>query len=172
MNERPESSSPDGIPVLRTVQQHLVHPSEPVIGKVVGSDLCTQSTKTSGIIRHIQIDVSGTPLEGSWVAGQSFGVVPPGVTEHGRPHKLRLYSIAAPTNGEDGEGKILSTTLKRLIDEHWEDHTLYTGVCSNYLADLQIGDQVHLTGPVGKRFVLPEDPAAHDYIFLATGTGI
>lgn len=172
MNEHPESSSPTGIPVLPVVQQHLVHPSEPVMGKIVGSEICTRSKKTSGIIRHIQIDVSGTPLEGSWVAGQSFGVVPPGLTSRGHPHKLRLYSIASPTRGETGDGTIISTTLKRLIDEHWDDHTLYTGVCSNYLADLKIGDPVYLTGPVGKRYLLPKDACAHNYIFIATGTGI
>ncbi len=158
--------------MLREARQHLVNPSEPVIAKVVGSQLCTRSKKSSGIIRHIQIDVSGTPLEGAWIAGQSFGVVPPGLTEQGHPHKLRLYSIASPTRGEQGNGKILSTTLKRLIDEEWDDHTLYTGVCSNYLADLQVGDAVHLTGPVGKRFLLPEDLSAHNYLFIATGTGI
>ncbi|MGJ8637632.1 MAG: FAD-binding oxidoreductase [Phycisphaerales bacterium] len=172
MTQHPESSSPIGIPVLREARQHLVNPSEPVIAKVVGSQLCTRSKKSSGIIRHIQIDVSGTPLEGAWIAGQSFGVVPPGLTEQGHPHKLRLYSIASPTRGEQGNGKILSTTLKRLIDEEWDDHTLYTGVCSNYLADLQVGDAVHLTGPVGKRFLLPEDLSAHNFLFIATGTGI
>jgi ferredoxin--NADP+ reductase len=29
-----------------------------------------------------------------------------------------------------------------------------------------------VTGPAGKRFVLPERPDEHDYIFFATGTGI
>lgn len=172
MTQHPSSSSPIGIPVLREARQHLVHPSEPVIAKVVGSEICSRSKKSSGIIRHIQIDVSGTPLEEAWIAGQSFGVVPPGLTEQGNQHKLRLYSIASPTRGERGEGKILSTTLKRLIDEDWDDHTLYTGLCSNYLADLQVGDAVHLTGPVGKRFLLPEDVSAHNYLFIATGTGI
>lgn len=172
MTQHPNPTSQIGIPVLREARQHLVHPSEPVIAKVVGSKICSRSKKSSGIIRHIQIDVSGTPLEGAWIAGQSFGVVPPGLTEQGHPHKLRLYSIASPTRGEQREGKILSTTLKRLIDEDWDDHTLYTGLCSNYLADLQVGDAVHLTGPVGKRFLLPEDVSAHNYLFIATGTGI
>ena len=34
------------------------------------------------------------------------------------------------------------------------------------------GDPVLLTGPQGKRFVLPERTEEHDYLFLATGTGI
>jgi ferredoxin--NADP+ reductase len=46
------------------------------------------------------------------------------------------------------------------------------GVCSNYLCDLAPGDEVYVTGPVGKRFLLPRDTEAHDYVFVATGTGI
>ena len=162
----------EGIPALPEVQQHVVRPSDPVVGTVIESRVCTKSKKSAGFVRHIEIDVSGTALEGSWVSGQSFGVVPAGHTESGKSHKLRLYSIAAPTKGEGGNGKILSTTLKRVVDEDWTDHTLFTGLCSNYLADLQVGDKVQLTGPAGKRFLLPADPAAHNYIFIATGTGI
>ncbi|MEM9373717.1 MAG: hypothetical protein AAGA55_08735, partial [Planctomycetota bacterium] len=134
--------------------------------------VCTAARRAAGFVRHVAIDVSGTPLEKSWRAGQSFGVVPPGTDARGRPHKLRLYSIASPTAGERGDGTVLSTTVKRMIDEHHGDHTLFLGVCSNYLCDLQEGDEVLVTGPVGKRFVLPEDPDSHDYVFFATGTGV
>lgn len=161
-----------GAPVLPEVTQHLVSPAEPVIGTVKSTEICTKSKKAAGIVRHIEIDVSNTPLVDSWVAGQAFGVIPAGLTPQGKPHKLRLYSIAAPTGGETGDGTVISTTLKRLVGEHWDDHSLYTGVCSNYLADLQVGDPVELTGPVGKRFVLPADPTKHNYMFIATGTGI
>ena len=88
----------------------------------------------------------------------------------------RLYSISAPSWGEDGKGAVLSTTCKRLIDEFSEDdaekHTLFTGICSNYLCDLNVGDEVLVSGPAGKRFLLPLDTAAHNYVFVATGTGI
>jgi len=150
----------------------MVKPAAPVIGTVRDTRLCTRSRKAAGIVRHIEIDVSGTPLEGSWTAGQSFGVIPPGQTESGKPHNLRLYSIASPTGGETGDGTVVSTTVKRTLEEHWESHKLFQGLCSNYLCDLNVGDEVLLTGPVGKRFLLPEHPADHDYIFLATGTGI
>lgn len=168
----PETADIPGIPVPQEVQQHLVKPSDPVEATVVASELCTMSKKAAGFVRHVAIDVSGTPLEGQFCAGQSFGVVPPGLTEHGRPHKLRLYSISSPTAGEDGQGKVLSTSVKRVLDENWDDHTLFSGVCSNYLCDLQVGDKVMVTGPAGKRFVMPADLAAHDYVFFATGTGI
>lgn len=154
-------------------------PGAPVACKVTSSESCVRG-KSASFVRHVCIDVSGTPLEGNFRAGQSFGVIPLGVDGSGRPHKVRLYSIACPSWGEDGAGKIVSTTPKRLIDERRaqssgnvsEDHSLFVGVCSNYLCGLNVGDSVQLSGPAGKRFVLPSDPAEHDYLFLATGTGI
>ncbi len=161
-----------GTPTIPQVDQHAVKPNAPVVGKVHATYLCTASRKAAGFVRHIEIDVSGTELENAWHAGQSFGVIPPGTQSSGKPHKLRLYSIAAPTGGETGDGTIITTTVKRVVDEHWDTHKLLNGVCSNYLCDLNVGDEVLLTGPVGKRFLLPENPADHDYIFIATGTGI
>jgi ferredoxin--NADP+ reductase len=160
-------------PTLPTVTVNVVRPTDPVIGRVVSNELCTKGgTKAAGFVRHVAIDVSGTPLAGSFVSGQSFGVLPPGQDDKGRPHKLRLYSIASPTRGEDGAGNVLATTVKRVLDEHWETKRLFQGVCSNYLCDAQPGDEIRVTGPSGKRFVLPEDRASHDYVFFATGTGI
>jgi ferredoxin--NADP+ reductase len=168
----PESTEIPGIPEMPEIAQHLVKPISPVIGRVHATRLCTRSRKASGFVRHVEIDVSGTALENSWHAGQSFGVIPAGDAGDGKAHKLRLYSIAAPTGGETGDGTIITTTVKRLVDEHWDTHKLVTGVCSNYLCDLNVGDEVLLSGPVGKRFLLPTNPANHDYIFIATGTGI
>ncbi|MHC4448106.1 MAG: ferredoxin reductase domain-containing protein, partial [Planctomycetota bacterium] len=53
-----------------------------------------------------------------------------------------------------------------------EDHSLFLGVCSNYLCNLRPGDEIKITGPNGKRFLLPTNPADHDYLFIAAGTGI
>ena len=167
-----ERAAIPGIPEMPDATQHLVKPISPVIGRVHATRLCTRSRKAASIVRHVEIDVSGTPLENSWRSGQSFGVVPAGEANDGKPHKLRLYSIAAPTGGETGDGTIITTTVKRMLDEHWESHKLITGVCSNYLCDLNVGDEVLLTGPVGKRFLLPSEPEKHQYIFIATGTGI
>ena len=174
-----ESAEHTHDPILPDVAMHLVPPMKPVIGRVTESRNCMKG-KSASFVRHVSIDVSGTPLEGAFCSGQSFGVIPPGVNHNDKPHKVRLYSIASPTRGEDGEGKVLATTCKRLIDEYWPQtpkddetrHDLFTGVCSNYLCDLKVGDEVKVTGPVGKRFVLPAGPARHDYLFLATGTGI
>jgi len=158
-------------PDLPDVQMHLVTPKAPVMGRVVSNERVTDR-KSASFTRHIAIDVSGTPLAGSFIPGQSFGVVPTGTDEAGKPHKVRLYSLASPTRGEDGEGNVVATTVKRTIAEHWETGKLFLGVASNYLCDLAPGDVVPLTGPSGKRFVLPARPHEHDYLFFATGTGI
>lgn len=160
-----------GEPVLPAVHMHLHTPADPGTGVVVSSEPCTRG-KSAGFVRHVVIDVGQTKLAGSFRSGQSFGVLPPGTDDKGRPHHVRLYSIASPTTGEDGQGRHLSTTVKRTIDEHRDHHRLFLGVASNYLCDLQPGEQVKVTGPNGKRFVLPENPAEHDFLFFATGTGI
>lgn len=161
-----------GVPELPEAKMHLATPASPGVGIVTETRRCTANAKAAGVVRHVSIDISRTPLAGNFISGQSFGVIPPGVDANGKPHKLRLYSIASPTHGEDGKGQVLATTVKRTIDEHWETHKLFLGVASNYLCDLQVGDEVRITGPNGKRFVLPSNPGAHDYVFFATGTGI
>jgi len=166
-------------PILPDAQMHLVMPAEPVIGRIVSSDICTKG-KSHSFVRHVAIDVSGTPLAGNFLVGQSFGVIPPGVDKFSKPHKVRLYSIASPSCGEDGAGNVLATTVKRTIDEFKpqrpdddpSDHGLFLGVCSNYLCDIKPGAEVKVTGPSGKRFLLPSNPNEHDYVFIATGTGI
>jgi ferredoxin--NADP+ reductase len=169
------SSSIPGEPILRDVKMHLASPVEPVVGRIRSSERCTVGgarSKSAGFVRHIEIDVSGTPLAGSFVPGQSFGVLAEGADAKGQPHKVRLYSLSSPTRGEDGSGNVVATTVKRTIDEHHETGKLFLGVCSNYLCDLRPGDPVRLSGPSGKRFVLPAEPSKHDYVFFATGTGI
>jgi ferredoxin--NADP+ reductase len=162
-------------PVLPDVQMNLVRPKEPVIGQLVHSESCMKG-RSASFVRHIDIDVSGTPLEGNFRAGQAFGVVPPGRTPDGKLHSVRLYSIASPSWGEDGQGKVLSTTVKRVIDERSADdqqvHDLFLGVCSNWLCDIPLEAEVAVTGPSGKRFLLPANTADHNYVFVATGTGI
>ena len=166
-------------PTLPSVKMNLARAREPVVGRVTHNELCMHG-KSASFVKHLEIDVSGTVLAGNFAPGQSFGVITPGEDERGKPHKVRLYSIACPSWGEDGSGNVLSTTPKRLIDEHTpqrpgddpRDHRLFLGVCSNYLCDLNEGDEVLLTGPSGKRFLLPQSPHEHGYLFVATGTGI
>lgn len=40
--------------------------------------------------------------------GQSIGVIPDGEDKNGKPHKLRLYSIASSALGDFGDSKTVS----------------------------------------------------------------
>ncbi|MBC7773288.1 MAG: hypothetical protein H7210_12390 [Pyrinomonadaceae bacterium] len=160
----------DGI-AYPEVKMHLYRPNEPVAVKIHKSEICT-ARKAAGMVRHVEFDISGTNLVGNCIPGQSIGIVAPGADSKGRPHAVRLYSLASPAKGEGGNPNIVSTTVKRTIDEHWETHKLFMGVCSNHLCDVAVGEEVKMSGPNGKRFVLPSNPAEHDYFFFATGTGI
>ena len=166
-------------PVLPEAKMHVAMPTAPVAAKIAASRLCMKG-KSASFIRHVEIDVGGTALEGTFRAGQSFGVIPDGTDKFGKPHKVRLYSLASPSWGEDGFGRVIATTPKRVIAEREPqsdkddptDHSLFLGVCSNWLCDRRAGDAVSVSGPNGRRFLLPEDPSKHDYLFVATGTGI
>ncbi len=154
---------------LPEVELNIYGPKDPVEVSVVENYIITKESSPN-FVRHITFDVSGTELEGRIKVGQSIGIRPPGKDENGRSHKLRLYSISSPNSGEHGKPNLISTTVKRTIEE-LEDK-LYIGVASNYLADLEPGDKVKITGPSGKRFLLPENPKEFNYLFFATGTGI
>ncbi len=153
------------------VDINVVKVKDPVEVTIHESRICTH-TSSPNFIRHVTFDLTGTALEGKFVAGQSIGVLAPGLDENGKPHKLRLYSVSSPTGGEGGQPHLVSTTVKRVIDENWETQELFTGVCSNYLCSLKPGDKVVVTGPSGKNFILPEHPENYNYVFFATGTGI
>ncbi len=155
--------------ILPEVELNIYSPKDPTEITVVGNYICTKESSPN-FVRHVTFDVAGTELEGRVRIGQSIGILPPGEDERGRSHKLRLYSVSSPTKGERGKPNLISTTVKRTIEEI--DGKLYTGVCSNYLADLKPGDKVLATGPSGKRFLLPENAKDFNYVFFATGTGI
>lgn len=121
-------------------------------------------------LMHTVLDIRGTNYR--YVEGQSAGVLAPGTREDGKPHKLRLYSIASARRGDDGEFETLTLCTKRVREPHWDDaSTTFNGVCSNYICDLQPGETVQLTGPVGKHFSLPIDDSMN-LILMAAGTGI
>ena len=157
---------------------NIVRPNQPVAARVVHTRLCMNG-KSASFVRHIDIDLSGTPLAGTFRAGQSLAVIPPGEREGGRLEKARLYSISSATGGPDGDGSIVSLCVKRVIDEYRQQlptdprsGPLFLGKCSNHLCDLTEGDTVMVAGPSGRRFILPNQPELYQYVFLATGTGI
>lgn len=155
---------------LPEVELNIYTPKDPVEVPIVENWICTKESSPN-FVRHVTFDITGTDLEGHVRVGQSIGILPPGKNERGRDYKLRLYSVSSPTKGEGGKSNLISTTVKRTIEE-FDNNKLYLGVCSNYLADLQPGETVKMTGPSGRRFLLPENAQDFNYVFFATGTGI
>ena len=151
----------------RDIPFNLYRVSAPGSGKVVSNTRLTPPDHDD--VRHIVLDLSG--LNYRYLEGQSLGILTPGVDDGGRPNKLRLYSIASTRLGDDGRGDTAALCVKRVVYTDPATGEVKRGVASNYLCDLQPGDEVAVTGPAGKTFLLPEDPASN-LIMVATGTGI
>jgi len=155
----------------KTVPTNTYKNKTPFTGKVVSTKRIV-GPQATGETCHIIIDHDG---DFPYWEGQSWGVIPPGTQENGRPHKVRLYSIASSRYGDDMTGKTGSLCVRRAT--YWcpelqaEDETK-KGVCSNYLCDTKPGDEVAMTGPVGKVMLMPEEDPKTDLIMVATGTGI
>jgi benzoyl-CoA 2,3-dioxygenase component A len=100
--------------------------------------------------------------------GQSIGVISPGTDASGKPHYLRMYSVASARDGERAGYNNLALTVKRVLLE--EKGKQIKGVASNYLCDLQKGDKVQVTGPFGDRFLMPNHQGSN-LLMICTGTG-
>ena len=136
---------------------NLYNRGRPAVGTVTGNYRLTDEAAGSDI-RHIIIDFGDQPFP--VLEGQSIGIVVPGEGTDGKPHAVRLYSVASPRDGEKPNANNLSLTVKREAG----------GLCSNYLCDLPRGAKVEVTGPFGATFLLPNDPQAN-IIMICTGTG-
>lgn len=137
---------------------------------VVRSNIRLTHALSPNDTRHVVMDLAGSRYD--YLEGQSAGVLPPGCDEKGRPHSVRLYSIASHRSGEEAYGKSLALCVKRVAYMDAATGLERRGVASNYLCDTKPGDRVRLTGPAGSRFILPDEVRERDFIFIATGTGI
>jgi len=152
----------DDIPV------NIYRPKSPYVGKVL-ENYPLVSEGGIGIVQHLTFDLSQGDLR--YVEGQSIGIIPPGEDDKGKPHKLRLYSIASTRHGDFGDDKTVSLCVRQLEYAHPETGEKIQGVCSTFLCNIKEGDDISITGPVGKEMLLPNDEDA-TVIMLATGTGI
>ncbi|MEM7579348.1 MAG: ferredoxin--NADP reductase [Mastigocoleus sp.] len=150
------------------VPVNIYRPNSPYVGKCVSNDELVGEGGI-GTVRHLKFDISGGDLR--YLEGQSIGIIPPGEDDKGKPHKLRLYSIASTRHGDDVDDKTVSLCVRQLEYKHPESGETVYGVCSTYLCNIKSGDDVKITGPVGKEMLLPDDPDAK-VIMMATGTGI
>ncbi|MBS0326710.1 MAG: benzoyl-CoA 2,3-epoxidase subunit BoxA [Proteobacteria bacterium] len=144
---------------------NLYSSAKPAIAKVTGNYRLT-ADDASADIRHLVLDFGTTafPL----LEGQTLGIVPPGTDAKGRPHALRLYSVASPRDGERPHYNNVALTVKRVTADH--DGRPVHGVASNYLCDLGIGDTVSVVGPYGTSFLTPNHPGS-SLMMICTGTG-
>jgi len=150
------------------VPVNLYKPKDPFIGTVTGN-YSLIGGDAIGRVNHITFDLAGGDPQLHYVEGQSIGIIPDGEDANGKPHKLRLYSIASTRHGDDMAGHTVSLCVRQL--QYEKDGETINGVCSTFLCDIEPGAKVKITGPVGKEMLLPEDEEAN-VIMLATGTGI
>ena len=156
-------------PAHNSVPVNLYKPKSPFIGTVT-ENYSLLDEGAIGRVQHITFDLSGGDPHLEYVEGQSIGIIPEGTDAKGKPHKLRLYSIASTRHGDNMAGNTVSLCVRQLEYQN-EAGEQIKGVCSTYLCDINPGDKVKITGPVGKEMLLPDDEEAN-VIMLATGTGI
>ncbi|MFO0075066.1 MAG: phycobilisome linker polypeptide [Cyanobacteriota bacterium] len=150
------------------VPVNLYKPTDPFLGTVT-ENYSLLAEGAIGRVNHITFDLSGGNPQLHYVEGQSIGIIPDGTDANGKPHKLRLYSIASTRHGDDLADNTVSLCVRQL--QYEKDGETINGVCSTFLCDIEPGAKVKITGPVGKEMLLPEDEEAN-VIMLATGTGI
>ncbi len=120
-------------------------------------------------VRELVLEIEGADFDYS--IGQSIGVVIHGPHELGHDTHFRLYSVAdTPSVSPEGNRRI-TIAVRRVdyIDEYSGER--FAGISSNYLCDRKSGDRIHVTGPYGYAFEVPEDKEAN-LILIGAGTGI
>lgn len=137
----------------------------PAIARVTGNYRLT-ADGASADIRHIVLDFGTTAFP--VLEGQTIGIVPPGTDDAGRPHHVRLFSVASPRDGERPRYNNVALTIKRVTLDH--DGKPVRGVGSNYMCDLAIGDEVRVVGPYGASYLMPNHPGS-SLMMICTGTG-
>ena len=150
------------------VPVNIYRPKTPYEGTVI-ENYSLLKEGAIGRVNHITFDLKDSDPFLKYVEGQSIGIMPSGEDANGKPHKLRLYSIASTRHGDNFEGNTVSLCVRQL--QYEKDGEMINGVCSTYLCDIKPGDKVKITGPVGKEMLLPEEEDAN-IVMLATGTGI
>ena len=150
------------------VPVNIYRPKTPFEGTVTGNYSLLKEGAI-GRVNHITFDLKESDPFLNYIEGQSIGIMPAGEDANGKPHKLRLYSIASTRHGDNFEGNTVSLCVRQL--QYEKDGETINGVCSSYLCDIKPGDKVKITGPVGKEMLLPDEEDAN-IVMLATGTGI
>lgn len=137
--------------------------ADPAHATVTGNARITESG-TDSDVHHIILDFGSEYFP--YLEGQSIGVLPPGTDAEGRPHAMRLYSVASPRDGEKPNTNNMSLTVKRVMRSDGQP-----GLASNWLCDMAVGDRLDVIGPFGSTYLMPDDPTT-DLLMICTGTGV
>jgi benzoyl-CoA 2,3-dioxygenase component A len=136
---------------------NLYSRAKPAMATVQGNFRITAVDANSDV-RHIVLSFGDTVFP--VLEGQSVGIILPGTRADGRPHDVRLYSIASARDGEKRNANNIALTVKRSPG----------GLGSNFMCDLKVGDKLAVTGPFGATFLMPNDAEAI-CLLICTGTG-
>jgi ferredoxin--NADP+ reductase len=167
--ESPKTETPKVVKKKHAdVPVNIYRPKTPFEGTVI-DNYSLLKDGAIGRVNHITFDLKDSDPFLNYVEGQSIGIMPAGEDSNGKPHKLRLYSIASTRHGDNFNGNTVSLCVRQL--QYEKDGETINGVCSTYLCDIKPGDKVKITGPVGKEMLLPDEEDAN-IVMLATGTGL
>ena len=127
--------APTTIPTATTVAKkkhadvpvNIYRPKTPYEGTVI-ENYSLLKEGAIGRVNHITFDLKDSDPFLNYVEGQSIGIMPAGVDANGKPHKLRLYSIASTRHGDDFNGNTVSLCVRQL--QYEKDGETINGVCS------------------------------------------
>ncbi|CAE8688257.1 unnamed protein product, partial [Polarella glacialis] len=159
----------------KEIPWNIFSPRAPYKGTTISNETITTRTRLSNWeTSHVIMKHDGAC---PYLEGQSIGIIAPGPDKKGEvPARIRLYSIASSSPGDDETSKTVSLCVKRVLEvdgmgwcnyenvptgtdkEYPNAAKVYRGVASSHICDLKAGDEVLITGPVGAEMLLPEDP--------------
>ncbi|CAM9975214.1 unnamed protein product, partial [Discosporangium mesarthrocarpum] len=96
---------------MSAIPHNTFKPKEPYIGKILSVESLVQQG-APGDVCHVLISHDGNM---PYWEGQSLGVTPSGMDANGKPHKVRLYSIASTRYGDTSDGKTVSLCVRRAV---------------------------------------------------------
>ena len=95
------------------VPVNIYRPKTPYEGTVI-ENYSLLKEGAIGRVNHITFDLKDSDPFLNYVEGQSIGIMPAGEDANGKPHKLRLYSIASTRHGDNFEGNTVSLCVRQL----------------------------------------------------------
>ena len=99
------------------VPVNIYRPKTPYEGTVI-ENYSLLKEGAIGRVNHITFDLKDSDPFLNYVEGQSIGIMPAGEDANGKPHKLRLYSIASTRHGDDFNGNTVSLCVRPVSYTH------------------------------------------------------